>query len=101
MDIYYDKNQFATRQTIIDSYGKGADLQPCELFNDYMHQWGHKFIYDRKMIESTLSNIGFIEITFCDCKKSKHKELSSLERHLEKHSFLNQTETFVIEAKKK
>lgn len=101
IDIYYDRNQFVTRQEVIDAYGKGSDLEPCELFNDYMHQWGHKFIYDRKMIESTLADIGFDEITFCDCKKSKHKELTNLERHLEKHSFLNPAETFVVEAKKK
>ena len=100
IDLYYDRNKYVKRQELIEQYGKGAQLQPCELFNDYMHNWGHKFIYDRKTIAQTLSNIGFIDITFCDCKKSSYSELSGLERHLEEYSFLNPAETFVVEARK-
>ncbi len=100
IDIYYDRNQYVKRENLIEAYGKGSQLQPCELFNDYMHEWGHRFIFDRQMITSTLANIGFIEITFCECKKSNHSELRNLEKHLEKYSFLNMAETFIAEAKK-
>jgi predicted SAM-dependent methyltransferase len=100
MDLYYDRNKYVKRQELIAQYGKGAEFQPCELFNDYMHNWGHKFIYDKRTIEQALSNIGFIYVVFCDCKKSSYLELSGLERHLEKYSFLNPAETFVVEARK-
>jgi len=100
IDLYYDRNVYVKRQKLIEQYGKCADLQLCELFNDYMHNWGHKFIYDRKTIAQTLFNIGFIDITFCEYKKSSYSELSDLERHLEEYSLLNLAETFVVEAKK-
>jgi predicted SAM-dependent methyltransferase len=100
IDIYYDRNQYVKRQTLMEAYGKGTQLQPCELFNDYMHEWGHKFIYDKQMIASALASIGFVEITFCDYKKSNHSELRDLEKHLEEYTFLNPAETFIVEARR-
>jgi len=100
IDLYYDRNKYVKRQKLIEMYGKGAQLQPCELFNDYMHNWGHKFIYDKNLIALTLANIGFTDITFCDYKKSSYLELSGLERHLEEYRFLNSAETFIVEGRK-
>ena len=100
IDIYYDRNQHVKRQTLIDAYGKGSHLQPCELFNDYMHQWGHKFIYDKAMITAALTGVGFAKITFCHSKESNYPELRNLEKHLEKYSFLTDAEGFIVEAKK-
>lgn len=101
IDIYYDRSPYVKRQTLIEAYGKGTQLQPCELFNDYMHKWGHKFIYDKQMIASALASIGFAEITFCDYKKSNHSELRDLEKHLEEYTFLNPAEAFIVEARRK
>jgi len=100
IDLYYDRNKYVKRQELIEKYGKGAQLQPCELFNDYMHNWGHKFIYDKNLIALTLATIGFTDITFCDNKKSIYLELNGLERHLEEYRFLNPAETFIVEGRK-
>jgi len=100
IDLYYDRNKYMKRQKLIEMYGKGDQLQPCELFNDYMHNWGHKFIYDKNLIALTLSTIGFEDITFCDCKKSSYLELNGLERHLEEYRSLNLAETFIVECRK-
>jgi predicted SAM-dependent methyltransferase len=101
IDLYYDRNQYVKRQVLIEAYGKGTDFQPCELFNDYIHKWGHKFIYDKQMIASALASTGFVEITFCDYKKSDHPELRDLEKHLEEYAFLNPAEAFIVEARRK
>jgi predicted SAM-dependent methyltransferase len=100
IDLYYDRNKYIRRQKLIEMYGKGAQLQPCELFNDYMHNWGHKFIYDKPLIALTLATIGFKDLTFCDYKKSSYLELNGLERHLEECKSLNLAETFIVEGRK-
>ena len=88
------------RQKLIEVYGEVAEVQPCELFNEYMRSCGHKFIYDKNLITLTLAAIGFKDITFCDYKKSSYLDLSGLERHLEEYTLLNLAETFIVEGKK-
>ena len=71
IDLYFDKNSFVKRQELIKTlYGEKATLSSCELFNNYMHNWGHKFIYDKSFITLTLTKIGFKDITFCENKKA-------------------------------
>jgi len=100
IDLYYDRNKYMKRQELIEMYGKGAHIQPCELFNDYMHNWGHKFIYDKNMIARVLATVGFKDIIFCDYKKSSYSELNDLERHIEEYRSLNLAETFIVECRK-
>ena len=101
IDLYFDKNRFVKRQELIEMlYGKEASLSSCELFNNHMHNWRHKFIYDKNFITVTLTKIGFKDVTFCENKKSEHKELVNLERHNEKYEWLNPAETLITEARK-
>jgi hypothetical protein len=65
-----------------------------------MHNWGHKFIYDKNMIAQALVTVGFRNITFCEYKKSSYSELNELERHLEKYRSLNLAETLIVEGRK-
>jgi predicted SAM-dependent methyltransferase len=100
--LYFDTNQFAKREDCIRViYGSEARLSTCEYFNNYMHRWGHKFIYDEQFIRTVLTQIGYANLTFCNNKESKHKALLNLEKHFEKYPWLNQAETLIVEAEKR
>jgi predicted SAM-dependent methyltransferase len=101
IELYFDTNPFARREECLRViYGQESKLSPCEFFNNYMHNWGHKFIYDRESIASMLTKIGFTNLTFCDNKRSNHEALINLERHFEDYARLNPAETLIIEAEK-
>ena len=71
MDLYYDRNKYVKREELIAEYGKGAEFQPCELFNDYMHNWGHKFIYDRRTIAAGTIQHWFHRYSFLRLQKKQ------------------------------
>jgi predicted SAM-dependent methyltransferase len=99
--LYFDTNEFVKREELMRViYGKEASLSPCELFNNYMHHWRHKFIYDKNFLASILMKTGFTNLTFCENKKSNHEALVNLEIHYEDYAWLNPAETFIIEAEK-
>jgi len=99
--LYFDKNKFVKREELIKViYGKEGTILPCELFNNYMHRWGHQFIYDKEFITSTLEEAGFASLASCENKKSNNEYLANLERHYEGCDWLNPAETLIIEAMK-
>ncbi|WP_052001723.1 class I SAM-dependent methyltransferase [Lyngbya aestuarii] len=49
--------------------------------NRAFHGWGHQFLYSKEMLASLLENLGWQKIEFCEYGKSKHPQLSNLERH--------------------
>jgi len=49
--------------------------------NRAFHGWGHQFLYSKEMLVSLLENLGWQNIEFCEYGKSKHSQLSNLERH--------------------
>lgn len=70
-------------------------------FNNFIYNWGHKFIYSTKMIENTLNMAGFKNIKKCVVGESTHKELNNLEQHGKQiPMWANQLETVVFEAEK-
>ena len=99
--LYFDVNEFAKREEVMKViYGKEANLPPCEMFNNYMRRWGHKFIYDTEFLTSILKKAGFTNFTFCENKKSNHEDLANIERHYEDYKWMNPAETITIEAEK-
>ncbi|MDD7303583.1 MAG: methyltransferase domain-containing protein [Prevotellaceae bacterium] len=79
------------------------DLQDLAVitFNNFIYNWGHKFIYSIKMIENTLTLAGFMNIERCAVGVSNHIELNNLEQHgTQIPSWANEIETVVFEAKK-
>jgi predicted SAM-dependent methyltransferase len=73
----------------------GKEVSACELINSYWNHWGHKLIYDENLVKLLLNKAGFTEVTFCESKKSSHRELANLEMHDELVD-----ETLSAEAKK-
>ena len=58
-----------------------AAAADCLALNRSFYGWGHRFLYNRAMLEITLRQAGFGEVEWSSYGKSRHEELSGLERH--------------------
>jgi predicted SAM-dependent methyltransferase len=71
----------------------------CLLINNFMHAWGHRFIYDESALRYLFATAGFVEVRRCSIGTSGDRNLSGLERH---HTHIgseaNEFETMVFEA---
>lgn len=70
-------------------------------FNNLMHNWGHQFIYNAAILETTLLMIGFKNVKRCSVGESLHEALRNLEQHgTQIPEWANELETIVFEAEK-
>ena len=96
IDLCFDEQSLVRRQDLIKTvYSK--EISPCELFNNYWNRWGHRFIYDKGFLRSSLYRIGFTGVTFCENTKSSHVELANVEKH---PVLINLAEALTVEATK-
>lgn len=51
----------------------------CQMVNEGMTLWGHKFLYDQPEIEKLFLSVGFSSVTFCSWGHSDHYHLCNLE----------------------
>ena len=51
----------------------------CQLVNEGMRSWDHKFLYDLEELTLLLKEVGFNEITSCQWRESSHHDLQALE----------------------
>jgi predicted SAM-dependent methyltransferase len=77
----------------IDSFvpAAGAPL-PGFVLNNFMHAWGHRFIYDRDTLRHALEAAGFVDV--------EEGRVGELERHLRNEPEFNEYETIVLEARR-
>jgi predicted SAM-dependent methyltransferase len=52
---------------------------PSFVFNNFVRQWGHQFIYDRATLRYVLSEAGFVDLKECRIGQSDHAKLRNLE----------------------
>jgi predicted SAM-dependent methyltransferase len=85
---YYKRDAMSEVQTkyLKRVVGNNAQLDmqfcyPTILMNFFMHEWGHKFIYDEEVLRATLKFAGFCDICRCAVNESKKHELRGVERH--------------------
>lgn len=52
---------------------------PCEMLNEGMREWGHKFLYDSRQLAHELFNAGFQSLVYEEWRGSKHETLRNLE----------------------
>jgi len=85
----------------IDSFvpGAGAPL-PGFVVNNFMHAWGHRFVYDRDTLRHALTAAGFADIEEQRVGDSAEPALEGLEQHLRDHPDFNEYETLVLEARR-
>jgi predicted SAM-dependent methyltransferase len=77
-------------------------LTPCMVFNNFVRDWGHQFIYDEKTLSALLTKCGFVSVHRCKVGESEDPHLRDLEmHHLVTGDAANNFETMVIEATKR
>jgi predicted SAM-dependent methyltransferase len=80
---------------------QSTPLTPCMVFNNYMRNWGHQFIYDDKTLTALLIKAGFVSAHRCEINDSEHPHLAAQEmRQLAIGDAANNFETMVLEATK-
>jgi len=76
-------------------------LTPCMVFNNYIRNWGHQFIYDHETLKALLTKAGFVSVHRRQINESQDPNLAAQEmRQLAIGNFANDFETMVLEATK-
>jgi predicted SAM-dependent methyltransferase len=70
------------------------------VINNYMRFWGHKFIYDEKVLRDSLTRVGFIDINKFNVCESDDEALQNLENVSRLPSGLISLESLVLEGTK-
>ena len=96
---YYIKK--ITKRFLKDIYHE--DYRPVFIINNAFYNWGHKFLYDEKLLVETLQEIGFKDISREVYGGSKDKNLNKMESHEKGVGDVKvcQIESIVLEASKK
>lgn len=70
------------------------------VINNFVRAWGHKFIYDERVLRHSLETAGFTEITRRPLRESDDEELRNLENESRMPEGFLRLETIVLEATK-
>ena len=78
----------------------GDVVEPCFVINNAMRNFGHKFIFDFRVLSRLLSELGFTDIRVVTIGTSDDEHLADLENHgkLMGDEAVNRFETMVVEA---
>jgi predicted SAM-dependent methyltransferase len=77
----------------VDSFVPETDAPlPGFVVNNFMHAWGHRFVYDRDTLRHALEAAGFVEV--------EDGCVGELEQHLQNEPDFNEYETIVLEARR-
>jgi predicted SAM-dependent methyltransferase len=75
-------------------------LLPGFVINNFVRDWGHKFIYDRMTLAVALEHTGFCNIQQCALRRSAHRELCDLENEHRMPTGMLALESLILEASK-
>jgi predicted SAM-dependent methyltransferase len=73
----------ATRATIDATQWphNASAARDCLALNRAFRAWGHRFLYNRAMLQDALRDAGFAEVEWCAYGRSSHPALRDVERH--------------------
>ncbi len=98
--IYEDRNPVIPREAyarfLDGETGKRHD-QPCQILNDYLRLWGHRYVYDEQDLRARLEAAGFQKVERVEPGESRHPLLRGLERH-GGAEWVNRAEAMCLEA---
>lgn len=98
--IYEDRNPVVRREAyarfLDEETGKRHD-QPCQILNDYLRLWGHRYVYDEQDLRARLEEAGFESVERVEPGESRHPPLRGLERH-GGAEWVNRAEAMCLEA---
>jgi predicted SAM-dependent methyltransferase len=69
----------------------------CQVFNDYLRLWGHRYVYDEEDLAAKLRQAGFERVQRVEPGESEHEPLRGLERH-GGAAWINRAEAMCLEA---
>jgi predicted SAM-dependent methyltransferase len=85
----------------IDNFINSAPLYEVTfVINNFVRRWGHKFIYDEKLLRYSLEKVGFANITKCDLNRSQDVNLVGLENAERMPVSFLKLESLILEATK-
>jgi predicted SAM-dependent methyltransferase len=93
--------QSATRATI-DTRRWPHDApaaRDCLALNRAFRAWGHRFLYNRAMLEDALRAAGFADLAWCSYGTSGHDALGNLERHEQSPDTPDLPHLLIVEAR--
>jgi len=73
---------------------------PAFVINNYVRDWGHRFIYDFQALTTALAFSGFTKVMKCEIGKSQIKDFENLENESRMPSGFLNLESLIVEAKK-
>ena len=70
------------------------------VFNNYVRDWGHVYIYDEKSLTSMLESVGFTDVLVVSIGQSEHDSLQNLENESRHPKGFLALESMILEARK-
>jgi len=80
--------------------GDKAPHDGISVFNNYVRDWGHVYIYDVESLSRMFKEIGFTDIKAVKINKSEHEHLQNLEHESRHPEGFLQLETMTVEGTK-
>jgi predicted SAM-dependent methyltransferase len=99
--IYEDRNPVIGRAEyarFLDAATGRRHERPCQILNDYLRLWGHRWIYDEDDLVARLHEAGFRDATRHESGMSANPVLRGLERH-GGEPWVNRAEAMCVEAR--
>ena len=78
-DLKYLVDCYLSKQTSTWEDVGWTPKTPCQMVNEGITLWGHKFLYDQEELESLLRSAGFSNIAIRSWRRSDHFHLCNLE----------------------
>ena len=104
LDLYKDNTSEFQKRYIKCATDTFIGNVPCShatfVINNFMRAWGHTFIYDEKLLCTSLEQVGFTMIVKCDLKDSKDEILRNLENERRMPLDFLKLETMTLEGTK-
>jgi predicted SAM-dependent methyltransferase len=100
IDLYTNPTDLATQYTEVASPDWAPYPNPIFIFNNYVRDWGHQFIYDKPTMTNSLLAAGFENVTEHNILESNVPELQNLEIPDRMQPGFLQLETMTFEARK-
>lgn len=98
--IYEDRSPIISRTRyghFLDKQTGKPHARACQILNDYMRLWGHRWIYDEEDLTARLRAVGFGRVSRHETGESDHPCLRGLERH-GGADWVNRAEAMCLEA---
>lgn len=98
--IYEDRNPVISRSDYARFLGgltAKRYTRGCQIVNDYLRLWGHRYVYDEEDLAARLAEAGFEAVERREPGESEHEALRGIERH-GGADWVNRAEAMSLEA---